>query len=243
MNHSGSVPRLGVLCALGLAWACGGETRGARGGSGGSSASGGSASGGSASGGNPSPGGSGGASTGGSSEDASAGSGGTSAGGADAAASTGGTFATVDGASTCWQTIFDPTFSNNYCSNSSDRCWLEANAQIFRAESLACSVSNACISYIFEPEKPDAVKCVTDCLTSVLGGALSVECEQCGAKVAACSNRNCAQPCMVASNPQDCQTCLCTSHPAELGGLGGSCIDVFADCAGFELNTAFGCGN
>jgi len=148
------------------------------------------------------------------------------------------------GAETCNTITHDSKFATEKCNNASDRCYLQTNQPTVRHEAGACATSAACLAFISTPDDPAAVKCVTDCLTPKLNNALSVACEECSQKVAACGARNCAAQCVSAPDSAECTTCLCTTHSGELGGKGGNCLqDVFGDCAGFRPTDAqVGCG-
>lgn len=148
-----------------------------------------------------------------------------------------------DSGKLCEQITTDPKFSKTQCNNKDDRCYLETHQAEVRQAGGACATSTACLAYISTPDDPAAVKCVTDCMTPKLANALSVACEECSQKVAACGARHCVAECVSAPDSAECTTCLCKSYAGELGGKGGNClIDVFADCAGFAPTAAMvGC--
>ncbi len=133
----------------------------------------------------------------------------------------------------CENVTKDPTSSTDNCISPSDACYLEENRAEVRRVGGECATSADCLAFIATPDTPEAQKCVTDCMTAALGGALTVECEICSQKVAACGARHCAAQCVQDPQSAACTACLCTSYPDELGGTGGNCLqDVFGDCAG-----------
>lgn len=109
------------------------------------------------------------------------------------------------------------------CTDDSDRTSLNTKytAEDKEPEELAASCSVVCY---FDPNRQE---CITQCIVEGTSSELSTGCSHCLALAAECGSSNCALPCSIDTNSDECVACRCGENDLEL-----NCEELYEECSG-----------